>query len=242
MGRRRNTTSPVQPDLAWCSSISNAKGILSRCPLAAVSRCPRYYQSLYLLGQAEHSTSIPKEQNEELLRHWQGREGWPVTDEQMSSVSGSDGRLSYHNFCPEAAYNAFGYFASHLLSYADEADMDAAHHALEAIESEIGKDWRWGWFHVEPLHYSDCSLYSLLSKSAEVKPDCAMVPVVERTEAVEPCPESIQQALFQRVWRCHPWVKWPVIGILVVAIVLGGLWAMLPDTTKQRVLHCLFGW
>ena len=186
MADKKNEIAPaVQPDLVWCSSISATKGILSRCPLTAVRRCPRYYQSLYLLGRIGHNTTIPDAQNEELRRYWEGRNGWPVTDEQLSSVSGKDGRFSYHHFCPEATYDAFGYFASDLFCYADEIDTDAAHQRLGRSESEIGKDWRWAWSHLEPLHYSDCPLYSLLSKRAVAQPHCGPETVTDTDATVE---------------------------------------------------------
>jgi hypothetical protein len=175
----------VQPDLEWYSAISRAKGVVSRCPFATVKRCPRYYQSLFLLGSTGFSTPIPTAENEQLRQYWQGREGWPVTDEQMTSVSGPEGHHDYYNFCPEAAFDAFGLFCTFLSRYADEADMYVAHQQLSRTSSQPGHDWGWAWSNVSPLHYTDCSLYSIVSTVPQKSQDSPSAAQEKNGEIVE---------------------------------------------------------
>ena len=42
----------IIPDLLWYIQAGKDKGINGRCPFATVESCPRYYQSLSLLGEA----------------------------------------------------------------------------------------------------------------------------------------------------------------------------------------------
>ena len=53
---------PAIPDFQWYSAESRRLELAPRCPFAAVHGCPRYYQSLSLLGRAGN-TAIPKEEN-----------------------------------------------------------------------------------------------------------------------------------------------------------------------------------
>jgi hypothetical protein len=48
----------INPNLEWYESVSEKKHLLPRCPFASVYRCPRYYQSISLLGEAGVSTRI----------------------------------------------------------------------------------------------------------------------------------------------------------------------------------------
>ena len=54
------------PDLEWYLAISNKNNSSPRCPFATIESCPRFYQSLSLLGSAG-STSIEKSEDEPLL-------------------------------------------------------------------------------------------------------------------------------------------------------------------------------
>ena len=149
------------PDLEWYTNKSKNNGSVPRCPFATVNSCPRFYQSLLLLGYAG-STKIEKEEDERLLERWKESSLWPTTREQETSITGSSENYSqFSKFCPEVAFERFGYFATSLGRYADEMDRDHMHKNLG--EGETTKnDWRWEWAYVKPQHYSDCSLYSLL--------------------------------------------------------------------------------
>jgi len=151
----------IHPNIKWYDSTSQEKALLPRCPFAAVSRCPRYYESLSLLGDSGIATKVAGDA--ELLATWSKSELWPRVREQASSISGAEGNPSaFANFCPEVAFNVFGLFASYLSRYADEIDKNFAHQALVASGFSGVEDWRWAWQHVEPMHYSQCPLYSLL--------------------------------------------------------------------------------
>lgn len=152
----------IIPDLPWYNQVAKDKGINGRCPFATVESCPRYYQSLSLLGEAG-STKIPPNEDARLLSYWKESDLWPKTDEYATMISGPTGESrQFSNFCPEVAFDRFGYFATFLARYADEIDSGVAHTQLSK-ENAPGNDWRWYWAALSPEHFADCSLYSVLA-------------------------------------------------------------------------------
>ena len=155
---------PIQPKLKWYTEISASKNLSSpRCPFASVHRCPRYYASVSLLGEWGVGTAIAPEEDKRLMERWQRSDLWPVVVEQDTAIMGrKPGNPSlYSNFCPEVSFDRFGLFASSLGYYADEIDSDVAAKRLSK-EHASSQDWRWYWAHVNPMHYTDCPLYSPL--------------------------------------------------------------------------------
>lgn len=141
--------------------VSLKRGLTPRCPFASVHRCPRYYCSLSLLGYAG-STSIGPLQDKELEKKWKESDLWLVVLEQDPGIFKSENKIyQYSNFCPEVSYDKHGYFASHLCRYVDEIDIDVAHKRLKK-ESAQHNDHRWYWASINPMHFSECQLYSLL--------------------------------------------------------------------------------
>lgn len=156
------------PDLQWCSERSKSKGIAIRCPFATVESCPRYYQSVSLLGNAG-STAIPIDEDERLFAKWKASELWPRSAEYETSISGWEGKAShFSNFCPEVAFDRFGYFATYLGRYADEIDSDAGHDRL-TLMNVPPNDPHWSWASISPQHYTECSIYSVLMHRAKTK-------------------------------------------------------------------------
>lgn len=159
----------VVPNQDWYFRISKERKLPLRCPFASVERCPRYYQSLSLLGVAG-STKIDPAEDERLLQLWRKSDLWPRTSEYETSIAGSKNEFgdwkthTFSNFCPEVAYDRFGLFASAFGDYADDIDKDIAHERL-GKEGVPGSDWRWRWAFVKPLHFEECSLYSPLLHS-----------------------------------------------------------------------------
>lgn len=151
---------PTIPNLAWYTERSGSRSLLPRCPFASVHRCPRFYQSLSLMGEAG-SAKIDPEEDKKLNERWQRSDLWPTTREQATSIMGL-GDSMFRNFCPEVSFEQFGLFASHLYQYADGRDADIAHAKLSR-EQATREDWRWTWQSITPLHYSDCPLYSPLA-------------------------------------------------------------------------------
>ena len=150
------------PNFQWYSAESHKLGLSPRCPFASVHSCPRYYQSLSLLGQAG-CTSIPAEEDTALKERWQRHSLWPVVREQETSTAG-DGQTtrSFHKFCPEVLFDTFGYFATFLARYADELDSDMAAQRL-GKEGAPSDDPRWAWAFCTSQHYTECPLYSCLA-------------------------------------------------------------------------------
>jgi hypothetical protein len=159
----------VQPDLNWYTEISAGKNLAPRCPFASVHRCPRYYQSVSLLGEAGITTQIEASEGNRLLNQWKRTDLWPVVNEQATSISGpTDEPRHFSKFCPEVSFDRFKWFASHLSYYSDEIDQDVANSNL-AAEGVSGSDWQWIWALVVPMHYADCPLYSpLLSGVSDI--------------------------------------------------------------------------
>ena len=145
------------PDKKWYMNLSKERGVAAHCPFATVESCPRYYQSLALMGEAGISTNIPKTEDKRLLRYWKSNDLWPRTSEQATSVSSS----GYSKFCPEVMFDGFGYFAESLFKYADEIDKDYAHQKLEKAEA-LNNHPGWSWEGCSGKHFTDCPLYSVI--------------------------------------------------------------------------------
>ena len=153
------------PDLKWYTSVGAEMGTNPRCPFATADACPRFYQSLSLLGQAG-STAIEENEDQRLLEKWRASDLWPRTGEQETSIGGPNGRHTHFwNFCPEVAFERFGYFASDLNRHADEIDTEQAHCRL-AEQSAPSDHWGWAWSSVSPIHFTACPLYSVLAHRA----------------------------------------------------------------------------
>lgn len=149
------------PDLNWYTAISKYEGVSPRCPFANVHRCPRYYSTLYLVGDAGVTTRMKPEKIRELDTLWDRTDVLPVVAEHDTSITSYGGKKStYSNFCPEISYDVFGLLAHYLHSYPDETDRDLAHDRLK--HEANSQDWRWQWENVALLHYLDCPVYSQL--------------------------------------------------------------------------------
>jgi hypothetical protein len=151
----------VSPGLEWARRVAGAHNLATRCPYSASTRCPRYYESVSLLASTGITTSLPPDMDAQLLAKWRKSELWPLLLEDATAVSGSGEAQSYTNFCPEVAYDRFGYFATSLLPYHDDIDHEAglAAWARRPVEPD---HWHTTWSYVHKLHYSDCRLYNLL--------------------------------------------------------------------------------
>jgi hypothetical protein len=116
------------------------------------------------LGDAGVATPIDPQEDQRLLESWKHSDLWPVTTEHESRVGGQPEKPSiFSNFCPEVSFDNFGWFGSTLAYHTDETDQDNAHRSL-AREGTTSHDWRWTFSVVVPLHYMECSLYSLLTR------------------------------------------------------------------------------
>ena len=147
----------IIPDLDWYIEKSLKMNLLPRCPFGLVSECPRYYQSLSLLGNYG-STSIPINKEKKLQKKWEKSPYWPVIPENATSVSGSEDGKTYSLFCPEVSYERFKLFALNLIDYPSIEEKETYIEELTR-DSKLhsNKDWRYQWAYIEPFHYSACS-------------------------------------------------------------------------------------
>ena len=160
---------PPSPDLNWYSSLSSQRASSARCPYATVKACPRYYQSLSLLGEAG-STKIPDAEDKKLIKFWKSSDLWPLTAEQETSINGPSGSpSSYSNFCPEATYERFGYFVSYLSRYIDEIDSGLAQERLAREGFPPGHP-NWLWESYSSQHFTDCPIFSVQAHRSSSPP------------------------------------------------------------------------
>lgn len=158
-----DVSEPAAGRIEWYMGISKEQGLAPRCPFASVHRCPRYFANVSLMGTAGN-TAIDPQLDADLEAHWKETDVWPVTSEQDTSIGGRPGEPHiFSRFCPEVSFENFGWFASHLARYADEADVDHAQSWL-AREGVPVTDSRWLWAQMTPMHYTACPLYALLLK------------------------------------------------------------------------------
>lgn len=150
------------PDLAWYSAQSERKRLPGRCPYASLHRCPRYFESAALLSDAGTTSPMPQELHDFMLEKWRTHDLSPATAESATSISGGSPPNCYSNFCPETAFDTFGLFAATLIRIVDPIDRQMAERLIKDDPTPTGKDWRWIWSHVAPLHYADCPLYAKL--------------------------------------------------------------------------------
>lgn len=156
----------ITPNLEWARKVAREHGVETRCPYAHARKCPRYFESLSLLGKAGRITAIPKRDEEALLRYWRGSQLWPEVTEKASAMSGSEDHKSFTNFCPEVSFDHFGYFASALFPYGDDLDLEVGIQSW--AKKPVGPGhWYPIWSAVTPSHYTDCPLYSLIKTGGQ---------------------------------------------------------------------------
>ncbi|MDY0282461.1 MAG: hypothetical protein RBR35_18090 [Salinivirgaceae bacterium] len=96
--------SVIVPNLDWYKKKNSDSNLPPRCLFATVKSCPRYYQSLSLIGDAG-ATKIDPSEDRRLLKFWKTNDLWPKTGEQETSVSGPENQMKhFSNFCPEVAF------------------------------------------------------------------------------------------------------------------------------------------
>lgn len=154
----------INPTIEWYKSISAKYNLTPRCPFANVYKCPKYYDSLYLL-EGTGATSIADQDIKELNRYWEERKLKFALKEEIPGIAKKNDKFSYlTNFCPEVTFIRFRYFAEMLSEFADEIDKDVRYTELEKRNIDTN-DWRWYFQYLTPQHYTDCSYYSILLKN-----------------------------------------------------------------------------
>ncbi|MEO4016416.1 hypothetical protein [Pseudomonas rossensis] len=147
------------PDSSWYRRRSSEENAPFSCPYANVHKCPRYYASINMLGEAKMITSISDDKKEALDAFWAGSGLLPVIAEDDTGISGCEGNWSsFSNFCPEVSFTYIHYYASYLAKYVDEIDSDCGRRVAE--REKILNDWRYQWGFVSACHFLDCSIYN----------------------------------------------------------------------------------
>jgi hypothetical protein len=77
----------IIPNFDWYSKIGKELGLPPRCPFASVDRCPRYFYSRSLMGDAG-ATKIEPAEDKRLLRKWQYSSLAPATRRQRRQPPG----------------------------------------------------------------------------------------------------------------------------------------------------------
>lgn len=192
----------VVPTFDWYKHTSEELRLPVHCPYAHVRRCPRYFYSRSLLGKYG-GTEIGKEEDKELTRFWEGSDAAPVTAEDGPSVTQSgEKHPSFWKFCPEVLHDRFGWFVSDLAAYADEIDQEAAYNFMKA-KRICGGHPNWTWSVAEPMHYTNCSTYSLLPSN---------LPEVHKRE------ERVGTGLVVW-WKRNEVIGWIGIGVTILGTI-----------------------
>ena len=152
----------IIPDLTWYQEKSKSTGNTPRCPFASLRRCPKYYFSIWIMGEYGGASKIDEKTDQELQAYWEKTDLWPIPKELEPAAAGplNDTHI-FSNICPEVSYERFGYFASGLYAYSDEIDKDIAHKRLSETNAKHNH-WGWAWAGVTPQHFSDCPYFSQL--------------------------------------------------------------------------------
>ena len=155
---------PSYPDLDWYTSVSKRKNMLARCPYATAHRCPKYFESVWMLSKHGMMTEIPEALHNEFLKKWQSHELWRLTDATATTISGGgrDKGSCFSHLCPEVTFDAFNLFASQIIEFFDHFDREFNHRQLTEEGTFLEKDWRWDFERFVPMHFSECPLYSKL--------------------------------------------------------------------------------
>jgi len=154
----------------WYSKRSREHGLPPRCPIASAELCPRYYESFALLGRAGIATKIRDGRAAALERKWKPFQS--IVSEEVPTVTRSGEKpWSIHHFCPEVSYEIYGYFASDLHRFADEADRETAYERYE--RDGIVNQFDAGWASAIPRHYTECREYSIHTNFAAGRPSRA---------------------------------------------------------------------
>jgi hypothetical protein len=135
-------------------------------------KCPKYHVSVELLGEYGGFAQLEQEVMAAADACWRDsplRSNAPE-DTPAVETSGRSGRRkisAFRHLCPEVAGDRFGLFCSDLgKPPGDELDMELREAQLLRENTPLGHP-RWTWEYLIPLHYYECSLYSLLSHAAE---------------------------------------------------------------------------
>ena len=141
---------PINPDIKWYKSISESKNLPPRCPFADADKCKCYDESFAVINCPPAKLS-QKPADLSSTKFW-----------KSPTVSHQDEKLAeYKNLCPEIAYESLGFFARNFNYYMDERDKE--HRAMYLERESIPKGhWLHSCTSLEPLHYSDCRLFSTL--------------------------------------------------------------------------------
>ncbi|WP_156516968.1 hypothetical protein [Delftia sp. GW456-R20] len=149
----------IIPNSSWHAEKSKEKKVQNYCSYAALNKCHRFYESIYLLTKKGVIAGLDNDAIDKLDKYWEGKSLIPLIEEERTSVTGNVGKISsMSNFCPEVTHKYYGYYASYMSKYVD--DIDAASGERRAVADDLKDDWRFLWQFVVACHYLDCSVFN----------------------------------------------------------------------------------
>ena len=146
----------IIPDLEWYRNKSIQMDTPNSCPYANYYKCPRFFDSIDMLGDAGVITSINVKNKEDLDTFWERSGLSPIIAEDETSISNNNNTFS--NFCPEVSFKYFGYYAKFLAKYSDDTDKENGYRIAE--KDNLPNDFRYQWEYATACHFLDCSVYN----------------------------------------------------------------------------------
>ncbi|MCC4820091.1 hypothetical protein LMH81_26615, partial [Vibrio lentus] len=101
-----------------------------------------------MLSQVNMIAGLTKNKSDELDLMWANTSFSALCAEEVPSIGqNQNGSLSsVSNFCPEASYKYFGYYADYMCKYVDEIDQAVGERC--ANRDKLAGDWRYSWMSV----------------------------------------------------------------------------------------------
>ena len=162
----------IHPNLDWYSTVGDQRGKDRRCPFATVNRCPKYFETLVVLEQQYNSPKIPRAIQKSMVKKWREDELWAVTlADKPKAIEYRDtgNHLEFRSLCPEASFEVFELFTSSISYFKSTLDFKVRELQIkDTVYGSMHWHWVWQYFHVEPMHFSDCSMFGKISKEKAI--------------------------------------------------------------------------
>ena len=148
---------PDIPDIEWYRNKSIQMDSPNSCPYANHYKCPRFFDSIDMLGDAGIITRINIKDKKDLDAFWERSGLSPIIAEDKTSIRNNN--KTFSNFCPEVSFKHLdGYYAKFLAKHSDDTDKENDYRKAE--KDKLSNDYRYEWEYVIACHFLDCSVYN----------------------------------------------------------------------------------